>query len=202
MLSNLPSSRSPLSSISLSRTFESSITGGSTKSLSSLTAPTAESLTRFRESPSPVQLNNGSSSTATTFEFSAPPSPASYRSLHRKRATTAVNGSNTVSPQKLSQSGNGTVPHLFDFSDVSLFVIPAQDMCGRLVICSTQRYRVIGFPICLEAEKYARVHFRYNLCFVFDRSADLSCYEPIVRKIARVLMACEVGGLLLSFLFP
>jgi hypothetical protein len=65
-------------------------------------------------------------------------------------------------------------------------------MCGRLIICSTLKHRVIGFPVCLEAEKYERVHFRYNLCFVFERKADLSCYEPVVRKIARVLMACEV----------
>ena len=28
---------------------------------------------------------------------------------------------------------------------------------------------------------------------VFERSADLSCYEPIVRKVSRVLKSCEVS---------
>lgn len=191
LVSNFQSSRSPVSGIRPSRAFESSVTGvgGPTKSLTSSHAPTVENLAKLRESPSPI--DNGLST--STRDLSAPPSPASYRSSHRRRTATA-NISTTASPQKPSQPGNGLITPLFDFSDVSRFVIPAQDMCGRLVICSAQKHRVIGFPICLEAEKYERVHFRYNLCFVFDRAADLSCYEPVVRKIARVLMACEVGG--------
>jgi len=41
---------------------------------------------------------------------------------------------------------------------------------------------------------YLRNYFQYNLCFVFDHEADLSCYEPIVRKVSQVLnlKACEV----------
>ncbi|KAG6868718.1 hypothetical protein C0993_011656 [Termitomyces sp. T159_Od127] len=72
-------------------------------------------------------------------------------------------------------------PFLFHFDDVSKYVIPPSQLCGRLVTCSTKNHRVIGFPVELKG-KYDRNYFRYNLCFVFDRSADLSCYEPIVRK--------------------
>ncbi|GJJ06083.1 hypothetical protein Clacol_000272 [Clathrus columnatus] len=199
--------RSPVSGPQpTSRTFETSITGGSTKSLSSVYAAAnidnSTGLAKFRDSPSPVQQINNSSSSNAAFDSSAPPSPASYRSPHQKHtnANTKIGHvSAIVSPQNVSQrTGNIVITPLFDFSDVSRFVIPAQDMCGRLVICSTQRHRVIGFPICLEADKYERVHFRYNLCFVFDRDADLSCYEPIVRKIARVLMACEEESSFLS----
>ncbi|KAG6898338.1 hypothetical protein C0992_009013 [Termitomyces sp. T32_za158] len=63
-------------------------------------------------------------------------------------------------------------PFLFHFDDVSKYVIPP------------------SFPVELKG-KYDRNYFRYNLCFVFDRSADLSCYEPIVRKVSRVLSSCE-----------
>lgn len=87
-----------------------------------------------------------------------------------------------------SSSSNRT---LFNFDDISKYVIPPSPLCGRLVICATKRHRIIGFPVELKG-KYKRNYFRYNLCFVFERSADLSCYEPIVRKVSRVLTTCEV----------
>ncbi|KLO11895.1 NPR2-domain-containing protein [Schizopora paradoxa] len=88
---------------------------------------------------------------------------------------------------------------LFKFEDISRYVIPPRPLCGRLVTCATRRYRIIGFPVELYNEdRYERNFFRYNVCFVFDREADLSCYEPIVRKIGRVLTACEEESLFLS----
>lgn len=93
------------------------------------------------------------------------------------------------SPQKRSASSQRS---LFNFSDISMYVIPPSPLCGRLVTCSTHRYRIIGHPVALKGGKYIRNYFRYNLCFVFDREADLSCYEPIVRKVSHVLKACEV----------
>ncbi|KDQ33477.1 hypothetical protein PLEOSDRAFT_1031803 [Pleurotus ostreatus PC15] len=90
-------------------------------------------------------------------------------------------------PSKRSTSLNRI---LFNFDDISKYVIPQPALCGRLVICSAQRYRIIGFPVNLQGE-YERNYFTYNLCFVFARSADLSCYEPIVRKVSRVLTSCE-----------
>jgi hypothetical protein len=80
---------------------------------------------------------------------------------------------------------------LFNFDDISRYVIPPSPLCGRLVTCATKHYRIIGFPVELHG-MYLRNYFRYNLCFVFERSADLSCYEPIVRKVSHVLSACEV----------
>lgn len=92
-------------------------------------------------------------------------------------------------PQKRSVSAQRA---LFNFNDISMYVIPPSALCGRLVTCTTRRHRIIGFPVELTGN-YDRNYFRYNLCFVFNREADLSCYEPIVRKISRVLKSCEVG---------
>ncbi|KAJ7709789.1 nitrogen permease regulator 2-domain-containing protein [Mycena rosella] len=89
------------------------------------------------------------------------------------------------SPQKGSSSRT-----LFNFDDISKYVIPQSQLCGRLVTCSTKRHRIIGFPVQLKG-RYQRNYLRYNVCFCFDRLADLSCYEPIVRKVSRVLTACE-----------
>lgn len=109
------------------------------------------------------------------------------------------------SPHKRSGSGSRI---LFNFDDISKYVIPQSQLCGRLVTCSTKRHRIIGFPVELKGPKYQRNYLRYNLCFVFERGADLSCYEPskcielgvafwlnpraVVRKVSRVLTACEV----------
>ncbi|KZT26401.1 NPR2-domain-containing protein [Neolentinus lepideus HHB14362 ss-1] len=100
------------------------------------------------------------------------------------------------SPNKRSFSTSNP-RYLFHFDDVSKFVIPPSPLCGRLVTCSTKDHRIIGFPVELLG-KYERNYFRYNLCFVFERQADLSCYEPIVRKIARVFTACEEESAFLS----
>ncbi|EDR14383.1 uncharacterized protein LACBIDRAFT_244738 [Laccaria bicolor S238N-H82] len=86
---------------------------------------------------------------------------------------------------------------LFNFNDISMYVIPPSPLCGRLVTCSTQRHRIIGFPVELKGH-YKRNYFIYNLCFVFDRGADLSCYEPVVRKVSRVLKSCEEESCFLS----
>ena len=71
-------------------------------------------------------------------------------------------------------------------------VIPQSALCGRLVTCPTRDHRVIGFPVELPGNHYYRNYLRFNVCFVFNRSADLSCYEPVVRKVSRVLTSCEV----------
>lgn len=89
-----------------------------------------------------------------------------------------------------SYKQSSTASVLFNFDEISKYVIPPPALCGRLVTCSTKRHRIIGFPCELQG-KYQRNYFRYNLCFVFDRGADLRCYEPIVRKISRVLTSCE-----------
>lgn len=91
------------------------------------------------------------------------------------------------SPQK-----RGSPRFLFNFDDISKYIIPPSALCGRIVKFATRNHRIIGFPVELKGH-YRRNYFRYNLCFVFDRNADLSCYEPIVRKASRVLTACEVS---------
>ena len=98
------------------------------------------------------------------------------------------------SSQKRSTSSSRI---LFNFDDISKYVIPPSALCGRLVKCATKNHRIIGFPVELRGN-YERNYFRYNLCFVFGRMADLSCYEPVVRKVSRVLTACEVGNFTIS----
>ena len=147
----------------------------------------------------PPSAPNGNSSVPPT-PSSETPSPGPQSSNHgltsRNSSTSLISptdfyrpGRRLPSPQHRSNSSQRT---LFNFNDISMYVIPPSPLCGRLVTCSTQRQRIIGFPVELEG-RYKRNYFRYNLCFVFDRGADLSCYEPVVRKVSRVLKSCEVS---------
>ncbi|KAE8257066.1 hypothetical protein A4X13_0g2596 [Tilletia indica] len=63
----------------------------------------------------------------------------------------------------------------------------------------TRNYKILGFPVFLSDEsRYARNDFRFNMCFVFDASADTRPYEPVVRKIARILTGLEESSSFLS----
>lgn len=116
-------------------------------------------------------------------EVSRTSSSSRYSHLANSRETL---GSSLIRASSTNRS-------LFKFEDISRYVIPPSPLCGRLITCTTRKHQVIGFPVELYNQKrYERNFFRYNICFVFDRTADLSCYEPIVRKIGRVLRACEV----------
>ncbi|EGN93301.1 hypothetical protein SERLA73DRAFT_116129 [Serpula lacrymans var. lacrymans S7.3] len=134
------------------------------------------------------------SSSPTVNESDVPLSRRSSSSLI-SLAGQRPNSRSLSSPQHRSTSSNRC---LFNFDDISKYVIPRSDFCGRLIICSTSNHRIIGFPVALRGRNYQRNYFRYNLCFVFERSADLSCYEPVVRKVSRVLTACEEESLFLS----
>lgn len=158
------------------------------------------------------QLNTSVSSNTNRTSSSDNPEGASTNSSERKEASggrgaTLSRASSSSRYSHLANSretlGSSFVrsssanPCLFKFEDISRYVIPPSALCGRLVTCTTRRHQIIGFPVELyNEERYERNFFRYNVCFVFERTADLSCYEPIVRKIGRVLTTCEVRILL------
>ncbi|KAF8559796.1 NPR2-domain-containing protein [Imleria badia] len=146
---------------------------------------------------------------ATSLSVTSSPKPSTAtfaegedQKLSRRSSSSLISGGSQrpsplrhlPSPQHRSSSSSRS---LFSFSDISKYVIPPNPLCGRLVICATGNYRIIGLPVSL-AGKYERNFFRFNLCFVFERSANLSCYEPIVRKVSRVLTACEEESMFLS----
>ena len=81
---------------------------------------------------------------------------------------------------------------LIDFSSIIEYIIPKADLCGHLVSICTGPYIVMGVPVMLRDKKYKRQMLVFNLSFVFDRNADTSSYEPVARKIARVLASLEV----------
>lgn len=136
-------------------------------------------LTSGTNSP-PKDTDTASASVSTSGSFISASGSASGQATPKA-------SSRTISQTKLSRNA------LFAFDDIRKFVIPTSALCGRLITCATKKTLVMGFPVALRG-RYDRHYFRFNICFVFDRRADLSCFEPIVRKIGRVMKSCEVSG--------
>lgn len=97
-----------------------------------------------------------------------------------------------------SEEEQGKRTPIFDFKNISDFIIPKAPLCGRLISYSVaspngQSYKILSHPvILLDQAKYPRKSFIFNLAYVFDGRADTRAYEPIVRKCARELRDLEV----------
>lgn len=97
---------------------------------------------------------------------------------------------------------------LFDFKNLSEYIIPKAALCGRLISCAApslqaspnaQSYKILSHPVILyDQAKYPRNSFVFNLAFVFDGRADVRAYEPVVRKCARELRDLEQASSFLS----
>ncbi|KAL2918923.1 Nitrogen permease regulator 2 [Polyrhizophydium stewartii] len=91
-----------------------------------------------------------------------------------------------------SSSSNAWSKPELDFASLSEYLIPKTDMCNRLVSISTTAYKILGYPVLINHKKYHRNDFRFNLCFVFRRGDNTSCYDQVVTKMARFLHSLEL----------
>lgn len=73
----------------------------------------------------------------------------------------------------------------FAFSSTS----PYRSMFGK---------KILGYPIRLQNESYARNAFYFNLCFVFQPTTRTICYEPVVKKLTEHLISLERSDNILS----
>lgn len=58
--------------------------------------------------------------------------------------------------------------------------------------------KILGYPIRLQNESYARNAFYFNLCFVFQPTTRTIAYEPIVKKLTEHLISLERSEKILS----
>ncbi|KAK6338692.1 Nitrogen permease regulator 2 [Orbilia brochopaga] len=82
-------------------------------------------------------------------------------------------------------------PLLVNFDEISDYIIPKQQLCDRLITFCRNRYRLLGFPVCLEDDKYDRNEFIFNFVIVLDEAEEFSAYKPVVKKLARLFKALE-----------
>ena len=84
--------------------------------------------------------------------------------------------------------------YLFDFSSVSEFIIPKKEMCNQILsFLAPSGYRIVGHPVHITDEKYARNCLIYNLAFVFHESAEIGSYNSVIRRLAMTFKQLEVS---------
>lgn len=91
---------------------------------------------------------------------------------------------------------------IIDFEAISEYIITKEQLNGRLVTICNNNYKVMGVPVCITDHvryQLIRNEYRFNLCFVFERDAETSSYEPIVQKMATVLEVLEVNSIARPF---
>ncbi|KAL4446982.1 hypothetical protein ABPG74_014954 [Tetrahymena malaccensis] len=87
-----------------------------------------------------------------------------------------------------------------DFDQIQDFVIPKDELCGKLIITEfRQHYYVLGLPILLrnkEKEKiYSREKYIFNICIMVRKEQYLSrkfWYQEITRKLAFFFTSLEI----------
>ncbi|KFY98537.1 hypothetical protein V500_01637 [Pseudogymnoascus sp. VKM F-4518 (FW-2643)] len=89
---------------------------------------------------------------------------------------------------------------LLYFDAVTDFVIPRQSFCNRYITGRdpSGQYRILGFPVCVHNEKYARNEFIFNFGIVISTDHDTAPYEPVIRRLATTFTEMEVQTQFLS----
>ncbi|RHY34278.1 hypothetical protein DYB32_001039 [Aphanomyces invadans] len=54
-----------------------------------------------------------------------------------------------------------------------------------------QDIKIVGYPVCIEDDKYHRNALLFNIGFVFDKDADAAPYKPILRKLGALMESME-----------
>lgn len=92
---------------------------------------------------------------------------------------------------------------LFNFDTVKNYVIPKPQLCNRLIQFKINNYRVIGFPVNIENQTYARNSFNFNFCFVFPYDVgDCAPYELAIKRIGSMFLVLEEQNFMMSKLDP
>lgn len=80
------------------------------------------------------------------------------------------------------------------------YIIPRQAFCNRFVTAvePENKYRILGYPVCIKNEEYERNEFMFNFCLVIEVEVDKTPYEAVVRRLASTFIEMETQNQFLS----
>ncbi|KAI5966575.1 NPR2 [Candida pseudojiufengensis] len=88
---------------------------------------------------------------------------------------------------------------LFNFDTVKNYIIPKPQLCNQLISFKINKFKVIGYPINMKNEHYARNSFSFNFCFVFNYEiGDVTPYESAIKRMGQMFHVLEEQNFLLS----
>ncbi|KAJ1969813.1 Nitrogen permease regulator 2 [Dimargaris xerosporica] len=102
----------------------------------------------------------------------------------------------TSAPKRVELCADrSSAPLVYSLFDLSCdFIIPHHaELNRRVVTYYADDYKIIGYPVAIKGEQYKRNELSFNCAFVFRRSDKTDCFEPVIRKVAKVLEAMEYG---------
>ena len=101
--------------------------------------------------------------------------------------------------EETNEFSNENSQSLFDFDTVKNYVIPKPQLCNRLISFKIDKLKVIGYPVHMVNEQYARNSFSFNFCFVFSyETGDVKPYESAIRRMGHMFGVLEEQNRLLS----
>lgn len=118
-----------------------------------------------------------------------------YAVFHPIEGTKIIN-------QVPENSINNTDKSLFNFNMIKNYIIPKPQLCNKLLSIKVGKYKVIGYPVNIQNEKYSRNSFNFNFCFVFPYSSETVSYELTIKRIGEMFKVLEEQNYLLSNLNP
>ncbi|CAI5719813.1 unnamed protein product [Peronospora effusa] len=77
------------------------------------------------------------------------------------------------------------------FDSVSGYIIIDKALCGKIITVRARQMKIVGYPVCIEDDKYHRNALLFNIGFVFDDHVETVPYRPILRKLGALVEGME-----------
>ncbi|KAJ0396195.1 hypothetical protein P43SY_001902 [Pythium insidiosum] len=77
------------------------------------------------------------------------------------------------------------------FDSVSSYIIIDKALCNKIITVCVQGLQIVGYPVCIEDDKYHRNALLFNIAFVFDEHVDTTPFRPILRKLGALVESME-----------
>lgn len=84
------------------------------------------------------------------------------------------------------------------FDSISSYIIIDKALCGKIITVCVHDLKIVGYPVCIEDDKYHRNALLFNIGFVFDSHVETEPYRPILRKLGTLMESMEKESAFLS----
>lgn len=85
-----------------------------------------------------------------------------------------------------------------DFDTIKNYIIPKPQLCNKLLTFKYANYRLVCYPVNVNARYYARNSFNFNFVFVFPYDCATSPYEPAIARLGKMFKVLEEQSQILS----
>lgn len=85
-----------------------------------------------------------------------------------------------------------------NFDTIKNYVIPKPQLCNTLLTFKYSSFRLVCYPVNVNASFYARNSFSFNFVFIFPYDCATSPYEPSIARLGKMFRVLEEQSQILS----